>query len=66
LMDPSYQPAASEMIMENREAIESFGRVIVGGVVGRIDDFAHPPREAYLAVDKLLAGPGLTGGSIRS
>ncbi|MFW6415229.1 MAG: dethiobiotin synthase [Thermodesulfobacteriota bacterium] len=38
-----------DMVRENIEAVQRFGEVAVSGVVGKIDDFDHPPQE-YLEI----------------
>lgn len=43
-----------EMIAENREAIERHSHAKVAGVIGRIADFANPPRACYDPLERLL------------
>lgn len=54
LVEQPHEPAAADLVEENREAIESFGDITVGGVIGRIDNFAFPPGQVERIVDKLL------------
>ncbi|MBI4634425.1 MAG: dethiobiotin synthase [Deltaproteobacteria bacterium] len=43
-----------EMIAENREAIEACSGIKVAGVIGRIADFSHPPRDSYRPIEFLF------------
>jgi dethiobiotin synthetase len=43
-----------DMVAENREAIERHSGIKVAGVVGKIDDFSHPPEAFYRPIEFLL------------
>jgi dethiobiotin synthetase len=47
LIDPGETATPTEMVDENKEAIETYSGVKVAGVVGRINDFARPSQACY-------------------
>jgi dethiobiotin synthetase len=54
MVEQPHEPVAADLVRENQEAIEAFGHVTVGGVIGLIDDFASPPGRFGQMVDRLL------------
>lgn len=46
----------ADIIAENVEAVQKFSGIKVAGVIGRIDDFDHPPPECYHPLEFLLSG----------
>lgn len=54
LVKQPHQATEADLIKENQEAIVTFGRVRVCGLIGPIDNFDSPPEQAQLMMDKLL------------
>jgi dethiobiotin synthetase len=54
LVDQPQQPAAPDLVQENKEAIETCGQVPVGGVIGVLSNLAAPSEEFYRPLEKLL------------
>lgn len=50
-----------DMISENREAVEKYSGIKVAGVIGKIDDFALPPRDYFRPLEALFPEEKLTG-----
>jgi len=53
-IDAGQQATPSEMVDENRMAIEEASGVKVAGIIGRINDFSHPAQGCYHPFKKLL------------
>jgi dethiobiotin synthetase len=43
-----------DLVKENKEAIETFGAVQVGGMIPWLHDFSAPPKLAYRPLEKIL------------
>ena len=54
LVDQDAQAPDAGMIQENMAAIESYGRLAVGGVIRSISNFAKPKAVAYRPLERLL------------
>lgn len=54
LVDAGRPPAEQELVEENIDAIERFGGVAAASVIGRLDDFHHPPDSVYSVIDRIL------------
>ena len=53
-IDAGEKETPQEMIAENILAVEEASGIKVTGVIGRILDFAQPPRDCYLPIAKML------------
>jgi dethiobiotin synthetase len=54
LVDTGLPPTEQDLVDENIDAIQRFGGVPVAGVVGRLDDFHHPPDSFYGVIEKIF------------
>lgn len=48
------QPADKDLVAENIDAVQTFGNVRVGGVIGHLSDWRRPPASVYGVLDKVL------------
>jgi dethiobiotin synthetase len=53
-VDTGIQHADHDLVVENREAVEIFGRFKAMGMIKYISDFCRPPEAAYGALEGLL------------
>ncbi len=56
MVDDPQSGTDPDMIRENIEAVQRFGEVNVSGVIGKIDDFDHPPQKYLEIVGNLFNG----------
>ena len=56
-LDAAATPA--DMIAENREAVQKYSGIAVAGVIGKMQDFNHPPEECFSILEFLLPAKGI-------
>jgi len=53
-VDAGEAPADKDIVAENISAVETFGGVPVGGVIGHLSDYSRIPVSVYAVLEKLL------------